>query len=72
MKKEISPAVAAVIIVVIVAVVALAYWWGTRNEPKLPPAPPSGPIELPPSQQGRPMPGGMLSNPIQTTPSPGR
>jgi hypothetical protein len=27
---------------------------------------------LPPSQQGRPMPGGMLSNPIQNAPSPGR
>ncbi len=72
MKKEISPAVAAIIIVVIVVVIALVYWQSTRNEPKLPPAPPSGPIELPPSQQGRPMPGGMLSNPIQNAPSPGR
>ncbi|GIV16199.1 MAG: hypothetical protein KatS3mg022_1634 [Armatimonadota bacterium] len=72
MKKEVSPAVAAIIIVAIVAVVALAYWWGTRNEPKLPPAPPSGPIVLPPSQQGRPMPGGAVSGPIQTAPPPGR
>ncbi|MEJ5251514.1 MAG: hypothetical protein HPY54_15005 [Chthonomonadetes bacterium] len=72
MKKEVSPAVAVVIIVAIVAVVALVYWWGTRNEPKLPPAPPSGPIELPPSQQGRPMPGGTLSAPLGTTPSQGR
>ncbi|GIV20685.1 MAG: hypothetical protein KatS3mg023_2436 [Armatimonadota bacterium] len=72
MKKEISPAVAAIIIVVLVAVIALVYWRSTRNEPKLPPAPPSGPIELPPSQRGRPMPGGVLSNPIQTAPSPGR
>jgi hypothetical protein len=72
MKKEISPAVAAIVIVVIVVVIALVYWQSTRNEPKLPPAPPSGPIELPPRQQGRPMPGGMLSNPIQNAPSPGR
>jgi hypothetical protein len=72
MKKEISPAVAAVIIVVILGVVALLYWRGTRNEPKLPPAPPSGPIVLPPSQQGRPMPGGVVSGPTQTAPAPGR
>lgn len=72
MKKEVSPALAAVIVIVLVAIVALAYWWGTRNEPRLPPAPPSGPIELPPSQQGRPMPGGTVSGPHNVVPSPGR
>ncbi len=72
MKKEVSPAVAVGLIVAILAIVAVVFWWGTRNEPKLPPAPPSGPIELPPSQQGRPMPGGTLSAPVATPPSQGR
>lgn len=72
MRKEVSPAVAAVIIVALVAVVALVYWWGTRNEPKLPPAPPTGTIELPPSQRGRPIPGGVVSDPLNLAPSQGR
>jgi hypothetical protein len=61
MKKEISPVAAAVAIVLFVLVAVVFIWKGGQKQVKLPDKPPSGPIELPASQQGRSMPGGPVS-----------
>ncbi|MCC6727795.1 MAG: hypothetical protein IT208_00480 [Chthonomonadales bacterium] len=80
MKKQISPAVAIVVVVIVVAVAAALVWRGTQKSIAVPDKPPSGEIVLPPSQQGRPMPGGRLSaptsgptgSPVQRAPGIGR
>jgi hypothetical protein len=62
MNKAISPivALAAIGLVIIAAVVML--WKGTQKTVRLPDKPPSGPIPLPPSQQGRILQGGPVSS----------
>jgi hypothetical protein len=72
MKKEISPAIMAVSVVVVVLVAAALIWTGTQKHDQLPDKPPSGPITLPPSQQGRRMPGGNFSGALPGTPGNGR
>jgi flagellin-like protein len=57
MKKQVSPVLAAIVVVVVVLVAAAVIWRGTQKQVNLPDKPPSGPIALPPSQQGRIMPG---------------
>ena len=67
MKKEISPVVAAVVVAVVVLVAAVIIWQGTQKRFHMPDKPPSGPIVLPPSQQGRRMPGGSFSGALSGT-----
>lgn len=57
MKKQVSPVLAAIVVVVIVLVAAAVIWQGTQKHVTLPDKPPSGPIVLPSSQQGRIMTG---------------
>jgi flagellin-like protein len=64
MKKAISPVLTAVILTVVVFVVAALVWNGTQRHDRLPDKPPSGPIPLPPSQQGRRLPGGTFSGAV--------
>lgn len=64
MGKSISPVVAILVIVIVVVVAAVAIWKGAQNTVHLPAKPPSGPITLPESQQGRRMPGGAVSGPM--------
>ncbi len=61
MKKQVSPVVAVVLIGIVVLAVAAAIWRGTQNSFRMPDKPPSGPIVLPPSQQGRVMPNSPVS-----------
>lgn len=72
MKKQVSPAIAVVVIVVVVAVAVTFLWRGTQKSFKMPDKPPSGPILLPPSQQGRAMPSGQFSGSVAPPPSQGR
>lgn len=53
MKKQVSPVVAVVLIALVAVVGAALIWRGTSKTVNLPAKPPSGPIVLPPSQQGR-------------------
>ncbi|HZP83064.1 MAG TPA: hypothetical protein VFB21_15595 [Chthonomonadaceae bacterium] len=72
MKKQVPPAVAVVVIVLVVAVAATFLWRGTQKSFKMPDKPPSGPILLPPSQQGRMMPSGQFSGTAAPPSSEGR
>lgn len=72
MKKQISPALAAVVIGVVVLMAAAVIWKGGQKQVKLPDKPPSGPIALPPSQQGRMMPSGQFSGAAAPPSSEGR
>lgn len=68
MKKEVTPAMAIALIAVVVLIAVAAVWKGTQKAVKLPDKPPSGPIELPPSQMGRRMPGGVYSGSMPGAP----
>ena len=72
MKKEISPVVAVIVVVVVLAAAAVLIWKGTQKQVHLPDKPPSGPIVLPPSQQGRTLPGGRMSAPAAAPGATGR
>jgi hypothetical protein len=56
MRVQVSPQVVIAIIVLTLLVVGIVYWKTGTGQVRLPSKPPSGPIELPPSQQGRPLP----------------
>lgn len=56
MKKQISPVAAGVLIGIVVLIAIVLIWKGGQRQVSLPDKPPSGPIVLPPSQQGRIMP----------------
>lgn len=64
MKREIPPAAAVILIVVVVIAVGLTIWRFTSGQQRTPPPMPRGPIQLPPSQIGRPMPNGRASAPV--------
>ncbi len=66
MKKEIPPAAGIILVVVVVLAVGLAMWRFTSGQQRTPPPMPRGPIQLPPSQIGRPMPMGRASASIAT------
>lgn len=68
MKKQVSPAVTAAVIAVVVLIAVVIVWKGTQKEVHLPDKPPSGPIVLPPSQQGRMMPNGHFSGSMSNAP----
>lgn len=69
MKVQVSPPIAIAVIVLTVLVVGFVYWRTGTGQVRLPSKPPSGPIELPPSQQGRPLP---MSGAPTSAPLPGR
>ena len=64
MRKEVSPALVAVIIGLVVVAGVLMFWKSAQNQDAMPRNANAGPIVLPPSQQGRILPGGTLSAPI--------
>ena len=66
MKKPVSPFLAIGIIGIVVILGAIALWKGTQSTVHLPDKPPSGPIILPPSQQGRIAPRGPVSGAMLT------
>lgn len=72
MKKEISPILTAVVVTAVLIVASVLLWTGTTRHDKLPDKPPSGPITLPPSQQGRTMPTGTFSGAMPGASNSGR
>lgn len=65
MKMQVSPVIAIMVIgVILVGAVALI-WRNFTGQEQPPAKPPSGPLTLPPSQQGRRMPGGSFSGSAQ-------
>ncbi len=71
MKKEISPAAGVILVVVVVLAVGLVMWRFSSGQQRTPPPMPRGPIQLPPSQIGRPMPMGRASASIAPPVQPG-
>ena len=69
MQKTISPIAALVAVAIAVVVAVAVIWKGTQKTVRLPDKPPSGPIVLPASQQGRIMPGGPVSGAMPPGPA---
>jgi hypothetical protein len=68
MNKSISPIVALAAIGIVIIAAAVMVWKGTQKTVRMPDKPPSGPIVLPPSQQGRMIPSGPISGGMPTAP----
>jgi len=58
MKSSVPLYVGVIVIAIVVVIAGILLWNNTQQQGSIPAKPPSGPIVLPPSQQGRTIPGG--------------